>query len=191
MNRREKVLTILVVAAIAVAAAFQFAPEGAFEVSALGGGDLDRARRSFRESYRMLQLGPQIRLDYERFEAQFPEQVGNRTPESTFTVELDRLLTDKGWTNPQLKPPKRVKIKDIDDYYYIDIDLTLPAVRNQQDAIDLLADLQTSGLLIKHFKIAKPRPDIEVFRLDAIVSRLAKLSPEEREQIAKSRSRGR
>ena len=157
--------------------------------SGLGGGELDSSRRAFRDARQWLERGPDIRREYLRVEAQFPEREGNRTPESTFSNEMERLLEKRGYRTPNLKQTKRTFIKDVEEYYYIDLEFDVSGT--QQKMIDLLADLRQAGLQVKSFRLNKTNSENDRLLMDVIVSRLAKFDEDEIEKRRNDRRRGR
>lgn len=187
MNRREKILIIGVVVVIALFVAAKFLPEDILSSGAFGGGELDQARKSFKDGREWLLKGPDIHRDYAKVDAQFPEREGAQNPESTFSNQMSAMLTEKGWPPTTLSPPKRVAIAGIDDYQYMDIEFKISG--EAQRILDLLADLQKLGLLIKEFKVTQPRPDDAFVTLDVTVSRLTKLTEDEKKKFEKSKQR--
>ena len=177
MSGRERTLVILTAAVVIIAAAVLLVPEDFSLGGGLAGGQLDQERSIFRQSLEQLQQGPELRRAYRRVEAQFPERIGNRSPDATFTDELTRMLKEKGERTPRVKPATRTYIDDVEDYYYIDLELEITGT--VQKMVDLLIDFQRTGLLIKTFDLDKRTPDRTEIVLKVTVSRLARMDEEE------------
>lgn len=185
MNSRERFLLIGVISAVVIAGAVFLLPEDFSITSPFSGGDLDSARRTFRDDFDWIKKGPAIRRDYQRVEAQFPERVGTRTPESTFSDELAKMLTEKGVLNPAIKAPEQAFIEGVEDYYYIDLEVRLFGELPQM--IDILTQFHQKGLLIKSLELRKSNPDVPKVQLDVRVSRLAKLDETQKKKQKKTR----
>lgn len=173
MNKRERIIASVTVIVIIVAGAMLWLPEDLTSGAAFGGGDLDRTRTTFRELRDLMDEGPAIRATYRRVEAQFPERIGNRTPEATFSEELSRLMVEKRGAKPTIKTPKSSEIKDAEDYYFIDLEVT--ELGPLELMVDLLLEFQRAGLLIKSYELVKTNADRDLVRMNVTVSRLAKI----------------
>lgn len=173
MSRRELTLLIATLSVFAIFIGFRFLPEGGIAGAGFGSGQLENERQQLRTNKEWIEEGQRIRKDYERVEAQFPEKVGNRSAEATFSDELTRMVKELGWNRPKIKPPRKRKIKDVEDYYYIDLDVEV--VGNLDQTLALVGEFLRKGLLIKSFEISKTNPDGQNVRSDVTVSRLAKV----------------
>lgn len=187
MNKRERNLAIAVGLGLLALVGSQFLPEDFLSAEGFAGGDLDSARRTFRDYREWVERGPQIRADYRRVESQLPETQGVQTPESTFTNQLAELLRERDWNIPNLGAPKRSTIKDIEDYEYIDLQFSISG--EPQRVITLLTDLQNAGLLIKSFGIRHMKTTDLHINMDVVVSRLVKLTEEEKRRQSDRRRR--
>ena len=188
MKRREQFLAIITVVALIGAVAYRMMPTGG-GLSALTSGDLDSSRTTFQEFHRLLEDGPEIRERFERVAARFPERHPNRTPRATFTDELTALLKEKGWPNPTLSPAREIEIDDVDDFYYIDLDVQVAGPFAKM--INLLITFQQTGLLIKSFDFQIQRIDLDrdrdMVQMDVTVSRLAKWDEDEKPSNSRRR----
>jgi hypothetical protein len=187
MNQREKILAAAVFLGLVLFVVSRFLPEDFLSGDAFAGGDLESARRTFRDYTEWIDRSPEINANYRRVEVQLPETVGVQTPESTFTNQLNNILKNRGWASPSIGAHKRSSIKGIDDYEYIDLQFS--AIGEPQRVVQLLTELQNNGLLIKTFSLRQNRPEEGVVTLDGVVSRLVKLTEDEKRRIAQRRRR--
>ena len=182
MNQREKIIlaTTIVVAVIGLGFMLENKLfQGPDSVQVAG------ARETFEQYLKQVKIGPSIREAYQRVNTQMPERLPNSTPEATFSNEVAKRLQDKGWERPTVKPARPSEIKNVDDYYYIDLDLSLTGTLEK--VIDVLKDFQQTGLLIKAFQIEKRNMDGEEVGLTVTVSRLAKMDEERLRKLRKKR----
>lgn len=187
MSRRELILAIATVAVLGIGLVLRFAPEGdtvepvATQLETAGTFEGASPRRQLESSIAIIEQGPEIREAYRRVEAQFPERVGNRTPEATFSDELTRMMKEQGWERPKIRPPQTTEIPEVDDYYYIDLEVQVTG--ELQEALNLLSAFQNKGLLIKAFDITNTNPDQQVVSMDVTVSRLARIDDAGRRRL--------
>lgn len=170
MSRRELILAIATVSVLALGLIIRFTPVLSFGRGPGGAAGTEAAQ--FEQNMEWIERGPLIREAYREVEAQFPETIGNRTPEATFSDELTRMMKEQGWQHPRIRPPRTSEIPDVEDYYFIDLEVEVTG--ELQAALRLLSAFQNTGLLIKSFNLTKPNPDANVVNMDVTVSRLAR-----------------
>ncbi len=184
MSQRERIILIVTIVVLVLGVGFRIMPEN---ILSFGGGQVSGAREVFEENLKLIQRGPAIREAYRRVNTQLPEQLPDTTPEATFSNEVARRLQQKGWERPLVKPAKPTEIKEVEDYYYIDLDISLEGTLEK--ALDVLKDFQKMGLLIKAFQIEKRNMDADEVALTVTVSRLAKMDEEELRRLKRRKGR--
>jgi len=176
MNPREKKLAIGVVLTILIAAVVWKLTEQKTEEVAPGG--IQDARKTFNEYYQLLQDREWVGQAYDRVNSPLLEIAPGQTAEATFSNEVNRVLVEKGWDRPNIKPPKRSDIPGVADYFYIDLEVTLQGTLAK--IANVMLDLQSNGVLIKSFKTDKRNMDADVVDLDMVVARPVKEVEEDR-----------
>jgi hypothetical protein len=148
------------------------------------GGEASAARQTFQEYFARIQYGPAIREAYDRVNTRLPERLPNSTPEATFSNEVVRLLQSRGWDRPIVKPARPSLIEDVNDYYYIDLEVRLRG--GLQNIISVMLDFQKAGLLIKTFEIQKRDMDKDQLDLMVTLSRLARMDENHERRLIRS-----
>ena len=82
-------------------------------------------------------------------------------------------MVEKRGAKPTIKTPKSSEIKDAEDYYFIDLEVT--ELGPLELMVDLLLEFQRAGLLIKSYELVKTNADRDLVRMNVTVSRLAKI----------------
>lgn len=182
MNPREKKILVLTIVLLVVFVAYRMmgGQEGFSLASLGGGGRVVEARVAFLEAFEILRKGPAIDGAFARVDTKLPKAIPGRTPELTFSDEVTRILVGRNWQTPKVKPPKTSEIKDVEDYYYIDLEISVTGPLEK--LVDLMVFFQEQNILVKNFKLEKPRVDSDQVNLDVTVSRLARADPEERKK---------
>lgn len=186
MNPRERNLLIVTVLVLILGGGYYFMPEDISLGGDAGVGNAAAESRRFDEYREWLERGPSVEREYRRIDAIFPQQVGTQTAESTFSNELFELIKAQGWDKPTIKPARREIVEDVEDYYYIDLDVA-SLIGPAQKIIDVMVEFRRNGLLIKHFKMRKANPDRDLITLNVTVSRLARFTAEEKKRMKKKR----
>ncbi len=186
MNPRERNLLIVTIIVVVLGGGYYLMPEDLSLARDAGVGNAAAERRRFEEYREWIERGPSVKREYSRIDAIFPQQVGTQTAESTFSNELFELIKAQGWDKPTIKPARREIVEDVEDYYYIDLDIA-SLVGPAQKIIDLMVELRRNGLLIKHFKMRKANADRDLITLNVTVSRLARFTAEEKARMKDKR----
>ncbi len=187
MSRRERIILGITIA-VAVVGALFFVHDKFAKSDEGSEGGVANAQRTFEDSFRKLQDGPAIRQAYEVVNTQLPERLPNRTPEATFSDEVTRLLKERGWPTPTVKPARPSPIPDVDDYYYIDLEVSVAG--RLAEIINLMIEFKNTGLLIKAFDVDKRSMDRDEVMLNVTVARLAKMDEEKRKKLSSQRRGG-
>lgn len=186
MNPRERNLLIITILVVILGGGYYFMPEDFSLGGDVGAGNAAAESRRFEEYREWIERGPSVEREYRGIEATFPQKVGTQSAESTFSNELFELIKVQGWDKPTINPARREIIEDVEDYYFIDLDVA-NLVGPAQKIIDVIAELRRNGLLIKHFKIRKANVDRDLITLNVTVSRLARFTAEEKKRMNKKR----
>lgn len=183
MNQREKILAGLTGAAVLVGAALLFMPDDWLGEGVFVAADARQAKTEFVDALERIKEGPAILEAYGRVETKLAERRGDRTPEATFSFEMTEVLKKAGWETPKLKPPKQAFIKEVEDYYYVDLELEVTG--EVESLVNLLIEFKNLGILIKAFELEKKNMDENEAVLKVTASRLAKAD----EDMLKKRKR--
>ena len=188
MNKRERNLVIITLLVVGILLSYQFYFADKLETgdTAAAVGNLDEARSTFTDFAGTFAKGRQIRREYARIDIGIPERTGTKQPTATFSDELYKMLTTQFSVDaPRMGTPKRVAIKDVDDYYFIEIDVTITDTLD--NLIKLLRELDGGGLLIKSFTLDKRSRGQDLAQLDMTVARLVKHDEESRKILSRRR----
>jgi hypothetical protein len=184
VKKRERILLIIVLISGALGLFYRFYLADALEASA-SGGTLSVEQRVFRDNVKMLKDKAFIEGNYRRFDIGLPERVNNQKPDKTFVNELDKMLKQQlGIPAPKIGIPKNNWIENVDDYYFIDVNVDVDGA--PEEMVTLLQNMEKHGLLIKDFTLTKTR---EGAHLKVGVSRLVKHDDESRRKVKKKPSR--
>lgn len=174
MQKREKILLFATVLVVVLGLALRFSPDEWSLGGMMAAGDLGDTRETFRRYARTLEESEQIRRDYQEIDVNIPERVGGKSPGNTFMDELNNLLTRQfGVPNPEINPYKIVDIDDVEDYYFVEVQIALSGSPDQM--IRLLERLEENRLLIREFSlISEGRRTGDRATLNVTVARLVK-----------------
>jgi hypothetical protein len=175
VNKRERMLLILTLAVVVPLLAYHFFMADAIEGALAGGtGELGEARGQFRQYAKTLEDSRNIREQYQAISFTSPEREGNLSPAQTFQNQISTMLTQQfNIMTPQIESPTFSAIKDVDDYYFVDIAMQVSGPDKQ--IVSLIQDMNRMGLLIKRFDLKRLSLKFsDSLQLDIEVSRLVK-----------------
>jgi hypothetical protein len=152
MNTRERLLIVATIVAAAIGLFFHSYYDDL--VASLGSseaGSLTAEQSRFRRYSGVVGERPRIEADYRKATLRNISEVRpNERPGNTFMNDLSRLLSDElGQPNPRIEPYQMSMIPEVEDYYFVDVDVTVNGEIG--DLIRLLVQMEGTGLLIKEF----------------------------------------
>jgi hypothetical protein len=156
MKKSERNLTIITVTIVVLALLYNFVladlftgGDGGAETSATV--DLADEQTRFERYASTLRDGPAIRQRYQAIASLESGEGDARTPAESFGNELYTLLTRRlNIASPRIEPPNYSVIEDVDDYYFVEIEVGVGGTYDQ--LVQLLLDMEQLGLLIKTFR---------------------------------------
>lgn len=154
MKQSEKILSIVTAIAAVIFIYFTFfSGDAATTAGAAESGNLGEEKARFEQYSKTLQNGDRIQQEYERLTLRnVPESRGNESPGTTFSNVLSNILmTEFNQPSPRIEPYKLSVIPKVEDYYFIDISVSLDG--KVDDMIRLLKQMEKRGLLIKEFTL--------------------------------------
>lgn len=175
MKGRERGLLILTVTVICVALIYHFflakALEGSFSIA---GGALENSRETFRRCVKTIRESGDTRQRYKEIAYSLPEQNPGQDPAETFQNQLYRLLSEQlGARNLNFGNYKYEEIKNVNDYYFVNIEVRISGT--YYELIRLLKAMELQGLLIQSFQLKlEGRMQADTINLQVTVARLVK-----------------
>lgn len=191
MKKRERNMIIITLAVVALALAFNFLLADKLETSeeSISSGNLDSTRETYHQYKQTLKDSATIKTQYQAIAFGQPEHVSGQDPGETFQNQLSRLLTEQlKVPNPQVGTPKYTEIKNVEDYYFINIDVRISG--SHAELMQLLVNMQRLGLLIQNFSLKQQnRMQWEVIDLEITVARLVKHDADSKKRLSWKRGR--
>lgn len=186
-KKRERFLMIATIVVGIFALLYQFVFSGIYEQIATTSEELEYQKNLFNQYIAQYKRKNIIENAYKEIEVKFPQPQADKKPEQQFTEDIDLMCTKLGFTRRNIEPPKNALIENVDDYKFITV--TLRVEGTLKDIAKLLKEFHRNALLIKELNLTS-RLDSDEISAVITAARIAKLTPEELEELKKSTKRG-
>jgi hypothetical protein len=191
MKKRERNMIIITLAVVALVLALNFLLGDKLETSeeSVSSGNLDSARETYNQYKQALKDSAKTKAAYQAIAFSQPERIPGQDPGETFQNQLSRLLIEQlRVPNPQVGTPKATEIKNVEDYYFINIDVHISGTH--PELMQLLVNMQRLGLLIQSFTLKQQnKMQWEAIDMDITVARLVKHDADSKKRLSWKRVR--
>jgi hypothetical protein len=155
MSGRERVILISTLVVVLLALVYHYLLADKLEEITQGpGGDLEVERSIFKRYKNIIEDGRDIREEYEKLVFQGKEKVEGQEVGDTFSNQLFELLTTQlNVPAPDLSSYDYEDIEDVDDYVFVELSVNVQGTFIEM--VRLLQNMQSKGLLIKNFSLAR------------------------------------